>query len=407
LKNVKRSCKHYFEGRVVGGDTDSVFVIFRFVKKPKHVFKEIEMPSNPELPPGPDNPMLKLPFIKHVLRFINTRVPSPMSLEFEKLYLEANLQAKKRGDYATKEAKFDPDTKKMVFKMEPLLKIFSKGTEVRRRSTAPYAKKILKGFDKLMLGDHTKSIPERKANATKFVRDSIKKILDGDFEYSDMVMTSYYGKSDDQYSNRNHPTLVINRKRQQRGEEPYQLGERVPRVVVVHPDPKAKFYERVEDPLYAMKNGIPLDLSYYIEKQLRVPLCRKIATIDPSMATDMFADVDAWTRKLKPGQALFAYMSKKCELCGTLCNAKICSDCSRTKTSSDVERHYQGKIETLQTVITKQNNVCYDCLGMADRTGDIACVNIYCKDLAKRVIPTAQLSDLYKTKEEISKMLWY
>lgn len=36
----------------------------------------------------------------------------------------------------------------------------------------------------------------------------------------------------------------------------------------------AKNFEKVEDPIYVLKNDVPLDYDYYIEKQVKKPLER-------------------------------------------------------------------------------------------------------------------------------------
>lgn len=37
---------------------------------------------------------------------------------------------------------------------------------------------------------------------------------------------------------------------------------------------QAKNYEKVEDPIYVLKNDIPLDYDYYIENQIKKPITR-------------------------------------------------------------------------------------------------------------------------------------
>lgn len=407
LQGVQDGLITYFDANIVGGDTDSVFAIFPNVKEPDDVFAMTEMLDNPDQPAGEDNKLVKAPFIEHVVKFINRRQLPGIQVLFEKLYVWANMEARKRSSYVSAVPFFHPATKKMTVKLKEQNKVDSKGNETKRRSTAPYAKKILKGFDKIMIGQVRKPVEQRKQEAVEFVRREVNKILEGDFDYTQMIITSYYGKSEDQYANKNHPTLVINRKRQKRGEEPYQLGERVPRVVVMNPNPKAQLYEKVEDPLYAMQNRIPLDLDYYIEKQLRKPFKRKTATIDPKMEPEMFADVIRWRKSLKKGEALHSYLHAKCELCGSQSLSTVCQQCLSTKQREDVSQHFGPKIQELEETVQRQNNVCYDCLGIKERKGQIACVNVDCSDMPKRLLPTALLKELREKKVNIETLFEY
>lgn len=395
----------YFNATIIGGDTDSVFVLFPNVNTLDDIYEPVTMLTDPDKPPSEVNVPIELPFIEHVVRFINRRQKPSKSIVFEKALCPLNMFACKKSDYGNNLPDRDPVTGKPMFEIRKKIEITSKGTENKRRSTAPYARRIFDKFDSKLMGKLSLPFEERIRQAVEYVRAELKKIIEGDFDYSQMVLTSYYGKSDDQYANQNHPTLVINRKRVRRGEDPYQLGERVPRVVVVNPDPKAKFFEKVEDPMYAMKNNIPLDLDYYIEKQLRAPLRRKIENIDPKLEDEMFADVDAARRALKPGQGLYTYLTRRCEVCSKQSTELVCKQCMPTLTKEQLDAHFEGKKIPLRNTIAKQNKVCYACLGVDDEKGEIDCANIYCAELPKRVIPTTRLKELDELQVKISQLL--
>jgi DNA polymerase delta subunit 1 len=49
-------------------------------------------------------------------------------------------------------------------------------------------------------------------------------------------------------------------------------GDRVPFVYVDIGDPKALSWKKVEDPVYVVEKGIPIDTLYYLEHQLKNPL---------------------------------------------------------------------------------------------------------------------------------------
>jgi DNA polymerase delta subunit 1 len=50
-------------------------------------------------------------------------------------------------------------------------------------------------------------------------------------------------------------------------------GDRVPFVLVKHEDPRAKMFEKAEDPQYAKNTeGVELDYNYYFTNQLKKPI---------------------------------------------------------------------------------------------------------------------------------------
>lgn len=407
LEEVEIWMKVYFNATIIGGDTDSVFVSFPAVQTLADVSKPVKMLIDPDKPESETNTMIELPFYEHVVRFINRRQRPEKSMIIEKIIMPFNVFACKKSDYASNPPKEHPVTKQLVFELREKLPIESKGTENKRRSTAPYAKKIFDKFDKLLMSKIAVPLNERVKSAVEYVQGELHKILSGDFNYTDMIITSYYGKSEDQYSNPNHPTLVINRKRISRGEEPYQLGERVPRVIIRNPDPKAKMFQKVEDPLYAMKNKIPLDIEHYINKQLRLPLRRKIENINPALENEMFKEVDALKKKIKPTKGLYALLTRSCEFCKKLSSEPICNACLPNVTRESIKARFEPQTNSLKATIAKQHDVCYDCLGNKDRTGEIACDNVHCDELPRRVLPTADLNELKHYKQKLYELLQF
>ena len=51
------------------------------------------------------------------------------------------------------------------------------------------------------------------------------------------------------------------------------VGDRVA-YVVVKGTKGSKAYEKSEDPIYVLENNLPIDFSYYIENQIKLPLLR-------------------------------------------------------------------------------------------------------------------------------------
>lgn len=91
-----------------------------------------------------------------------------------------------------------------------------------------------------------------------------------------------------------------------------RLGDRVPYVIVAKGN-KAPAYEKAEDPIYVLKNGIPIDTKYYLEHQLAKPLTRIFEPILGDKAESMIVHGDHTRAKAqvqcKVG-GLFAHMKK-------------------------------------------------------------------------------------------------
>lgn len=51
------------------------------------------------------------------------------------------------------------------------------------------------------------------------------------------------------------------------------IGDRVA-YVIIQGTKGSKTYEKSEDPIYALKHNIPIDFTYYIENQIKLPLIR-------------------------------------------------------------------------------------------------------------------------------------
>lgn len=52
-----------------------------------------------------------------------------------------------------------------------------------------------------------------------------------------------------------------------------KLGDRVPYVIIAK-GKNVPAYEKAEDPIYVLKNNVPIDTDYYLHNQLENPLVR-------------------------------------------------------------------------------------------------------------------------------------
>jgi len=257
---TKKCVEENFPGATVRyGDTDSVMIEFDC--------KGMEQPEA----------------IKHSWRLgeeaaemCNKLFKKPNDLELEKVYCPYILYSKKR--YAAKMW-----TKNRAGEME-MEKIDVKGLQMVRRDNTPYTRevcqqvleKILESNDpgpaiecgkrmaqKLIDGE----VPIEKLTMSKSLSDKYKVKDEPDWNYSKMV-------EGEKQVIPSQPHVQVLEKINERtpGAHPH-TGDRVPFVLVKHEDPRAKMFEKAEDPQYAKNTeGVELDYNYYFTNQLKKPI---------------------------------------------------------------------------------------------------------------------------------------
>lgn len=113
-----------------------------------------------------------------------------------------------------------------------------------------------------------------------------------------------------------------------------KLGDRVPYVIVAKGN-KTPAYEKAEDPLYVLKNKIPIDTKYYLENQLLKPLVRLFDPLTNSQAEKILtqgshARVRAQAVSKTSGMGMFAVKRETCMSCKCIIkdnDPPICKNC--------------------------------------------------------------------------------
>uniref|UniRef100_A0AC35U244 DNA polymerase n=1 Tax=Rhabditophanes sp. KR3021 TaxID=114890 RepID=A0AC35U244_9BILA len=272
---------------------------------------------------------------------------APIKLEFEKVYCPFLLINKKRyaGLYFTK-----PDIHD---------KMDCKGLETIRRDNAPIVGTTLNAcLEKLMIN---RSADEALAHAKTVISDLLMNRID----ISLLIISKELSKKD--YSNKQpHSELAERMKKRDIGSAP-KLGDRVPYVITAK-GKDAAVYEKAEDPLFVLKNSIPIDVQYYLEHQLAKPLARLFEPIIGKMAEEVLTKgqhtSQKWVAKVKSG-GLFGILKKsyRCMSCKKVLKNKaaVCGDCEKEKASM-----YISRINTYNAVEHKYNALwteCQNCAG--------------------------------------------
>lgn len=246
IDDTKRLVESNYEGSVVlYGDTDSVMVKFGDVNgiTRQDIARAMELGLE-------------------AAKMVSATFLDPISLEFEKVFAPYLLMAKKRyaGVLYTNPDK--PD------------KIDAKGVESMRRDNCPLVRYTVEGILRRLLKDNDKDA------AFEYAAGKIKALKDGRIDLAQLVVSKSLSRREDEYANpkaMGHVVLAQTLRKRDPGSAP-KVGDRVPYVLLRAPK-KAKGYERVEDPAYALEHNLPVDYEHYLETQLRNPVVRILAPV--------------------------------------------------------------------------------------------------------------------------------
>ena len=204
----------------------------------------------------------------------NKMFKKPNDLELEKVYCPYILYSKKR--YA---AKMWTQNKSGEMEME---KVDVKGLQLVRRDNTPYTREVCKEvLNKILDSKDPKpgidvakqmaqelldgNVPLDKLLMSKTLADSYK-TKNGEWSYKYMMDGRVQ-----EVPSQPHVQVLEKINKRTPGAHPH-TGDRVPFVLVKTDDPKAKLFEKAEDPKYVKENNIPLDYNYYFTNQLKKPV---------------------------------------------------------------------------------------------------------------------------------------
>ena len=201
----------------------------------------------------------------------------PNNLELEKVYCPYFLYSKKR--YA---AKLWTKAKDGNMNMDY---IDIKGLQVVRRDNTKFVREVCKELLDVVLGS---SDPEP---AKQLALERAINLLEGDVSNEKLVLSQQLG---DSYKNLNLPHVKVRDKMRERkpGSEP-QSGDRVPYILVKTGDPKAKAFEKAEDPVFIEENNIPIDYHHYFTNKFLNPICDLLEPLVKDPKNEIFGELIA------------------------------------------------------------------------------------------------------------------
>ena len=199
----------------------------------------------------------------------------PNDLELEKVYMPYFLYSKKR--YAAKLWEMGK-AGKVEFKY-----IDVKGLSLVRRDNTPHVRGVLKELLDVILESSETDTP------IKLARQRAIELLTGEVPNKDLILSAQLG---DNYKNPNLAHVKCRDRMRERkpGSEP-QSGDRVPYLLINTGDPKAKAYEKSEDPAYVEEEKLPIDYHYYFIKKFLRPVCDLVEPLVDDPKNEIFGEI--------------------------------------------------------------------------------------------------------------------
>src|SRR6056300_762787 len=213
----------------------------------------------------------------------------PNNLELEKVYWPYFLYSKKR--YAAKLWTKGKDGKMHMDYID------IKGLQVVRRDNTPHVREVCKELLDVVLTSSDTGPPKELA------KERAVELLSGDVPNEKLILSqslsdSYKvnGKnvsitsSESCNINQAHVQVVNKMRMRKPGSEP-QSGDRVPYLLTNTGDPKAKAFEKSEDPKYVEENNVPVDYKYYFINKFLNPVCDLLDPLFENTKQEIFGEL--------------------------------------------------------------------------------------------------------------------
>jgi DNA polymerase delta subunit 1 len=213
----------------------------------------------------------------------------PNNLELEKVYWPYFLYSKKR--YAAKLwTKGKDDQMHMDY-------VDVKGLQLVRRDNTPHMREVCKELLDVVLTSGDPGPPKELA------RQRANELLSGEIPHDKLILSqslsdSYKvgGKSvsisgpESRHINQAHVQVVNKMRERKPGSEP-QSGDRVPYLLTKTDNPKAKAFEKSEDPKYVEEHNIPVDYHYYFVNKFLNPVCDLLDPLYDNTKQEIFGEI--------------------------------------------------------------------------------------------------------------------
>lgn len=266
-ENLRKENGYPFNGHVVYGDTDSVFV---------HLADyDADRPDLPEV----ERAAPLFPLMQKIAKAITeTMYEKPMELEFEKVCTRSYLMTPKC--YGLRQ----------IIDLRVGAETYHSGTSHKRRGGCLLQRNLCANvMDQLL----EKGSPE---NAVLAAREALTRVYAGRVEHHELLMRSSLSKPPDQYVNNVPPHVAMAKRIMQEGGRPFKAGDRV-YFMVANGEAKSSIADRVQTPEHMISKNLPYDQDYYAGVVLKESRKLLRALLDPRTYQEKreFAD---WARQV-------------------------------------------------------------------------------------------------------------
>ena len=352
-------------GRVVYGDTDSLFIVFKGCSKAEAFRRGRE-----------------------IAKLVSERNPDPVKLKFEKVYMPCILQTKKR--YVG-----------MKFEREDEVKgeYEAKGIETVRRDGCPIGVKILKQALLTLFSSKDLSLVK------EFVQHQFTKMIHGKVSLQDYIFAKEFRGMDGYKPGVCVPALEIARRRIKKdGRNDPLVSERV-QYVVCYGSPGLPLIQLIHEPAELFTDtSLKLNTIYYITKAVLPVLQRALGLVG--------VNVTAWYHQLPlhlrthtaPRSATshrtisHYYSTKHCTICDKVSEG-LCSCYSNPQKVAVV---ITQRLNILENQLSAMRIICKDCSGL--REEGLSCTSVMCPVLYKKVALTRDHDVSVKLRDQVDNL---
>lgn len=233
--------KHFEGSKIVYGDTDSVFVLYKTVDE-----NGVPLRGKAALKKAIELGVESEKGIRKILK-------SPQDLEYEKTFMPFILFSKKR--YVGNKYEFDLDKYKQT----------SMGIVLKRRDNAPILKIIYGGVIDILLNE----MNIRKA--TGFLRRTLREFVQGKYGLDKLIITKKLNAHYKDPERIAHKVLADRIAKRDPGNKP-QVNDRIPFIYIQTKKDTKLQGDKIESPSFIEENNLSPDYNFYITNQIMKPI---------------------------------------------------------------------------------------------------------------------------------------
>lgn len=334
----------------------------------------------------------------------------PHKLEAEKVY--KNLIIYKKKKYAG--IKYEIDQSTMTYK-PPVRNIM--GLESVRRDNCIFVVETQDNIITILLSD--KSREERIKEIKSYIRKQTHSLLCQKVTWDRLIISGQLRNHPDEYKSDNAVSSLAKRINIRTAGAGYIAGDRVPYVIVQKP-PGTKTIDCSEDPEYAWKNHIPIDVNnYYLKQQLMPAVMRTLAPIltphldidntkEKKRAFEIMIGQIFWGphMNIRVAQRSDSSLDElfqpvpTCFHCKCVLNysditshTMLCKDCSNEH-GDDIMKKLSKKLEKQHIEDGQRWLRCQDCVGAGREYVAIDCKNWGCDNMWGKVHTARNIQDI-------------